>query len=198
MENATVAPKVIAIMGVPGTGKTTLACHLAAALHGVPIVSADIVKAFMLASNPDDAETDTVSYQAWRLVGEHTLDSIEEGLTKHSYPIFRKCVEVVNVLARKHSIIVVEGVHVLPKFLPDFRPYTITPIIMTNQNLEVAFRIKSKHRLNNENPWHSNTHTLQCIQKYFLDEVLSLDGALQIDFSSGIANNVQMVMSYVL
>lgn len=164
---------LIIITGVPGTGKSTTASYLSQHFDGVPIVSTDIIRAFVISNQINDSVwLNNTSHQAWKEFGVKTEQTITEGFIKHSIAVFDYTYPLVDQLFKTYSLVILEGVHICQKILDECqqRYDLVIPIyIPIDSNNHIAWlEHKMKMRISQKNNWIDNYDILETLDRYFL------------------------------
>ena len=153
---------IIAIVGIPGSGKTSLANKLSSELAGIPVLNTDIVKAAYEDENPQILSK--VSHNAWELMGSYSELNVKEGYTLFSKTLFRYTYSLAKKLLNTYTTVIIEGMGIDIPALSDIEEDVIC-IFLTNDNIEKSYLDKLKYRVNKINNWEIRKDILKIIEK---------------------------------
>lgn len=164
--------KIILVMGIPGSGKTTFANKLSTMMSGIPVICTDIVKAAYEDKSP--VILSKVSHTAWELIGDCTDENIVKGYQVFSKELFKFAYNLAKKMLNTYNTVIIEGLGIDVSVLDDLPEYVIK-IFLVNQNKEEAYQKKLIFRNSKINNWKENEKALCCIEKYIETSLVEYD-----------------------
>lgn len=190
---------VIAIIGVPGAGKTTLANCLACQLGGPPVVSTDLIRTCALSMGVSDPWLDHVSHHAWKLLGECTPANVLNGYRLHARAVMRTTQEVLRSLTVSYRLVLVEGVHLTTESLDDLANLGhVIPVFLRCTDPDATYRRKARLRHSGGTSWSASLEVIQLIQDYLISSLKDYSGVIRIPDGATVSANARRVMRRVL
>lgn len=178
--------KLILIGGVPGTGKTTIAYHLALTLKIDKVLSTDMIKLFTKTYCKNyDKYLYTTTHEAYKLENLSIID----GYLKHSKVINDQVLKVLDNI--KDKVIIIEGstlnrdlLNIIDKDKYEFVYLNLTLPI---EDLKKRYKLKSKLRKSN---WLENITIIEEISNYLLKDNINI-------LNNDIDKTLERIIKYV-
>lgn len=167
---------LITIIGLPGTGKTTMANKLSIAMAGIPVISTDIVKAIYRSTGHE--VLGLTSHTAWQLFGECTDDNIIKGFELQAEILYRYSLNISESLFKTYNTVVVEGLGIDLKKYNELRNYKKILIYLKNSRIDIAYKNKLQYRNDKNNNWYAHQSVLKVIDSYIQNKISYIDGAV--------------------
>lgn len=178
--------KLILIGGVPGTGKTTIAYHLALKLGIDKVVSVDMIKAMTRAyQDLFPPYVFTTTHEAYKLEGI----SVIEGFLKHSEAVNRVLFDVVHQIHDK--VILLEGATInreVLKFI-DSDKYEVSYINLYLDKEELIKRYEMKNKLR-KGKWLENIEVIREISDYLMVDNFNIE-------NKNLEETIERIVEYV-
>ncbi|WDH83332.1 AAA family ATPase [Paenibacillus urinalis] len=178
----TLTNTLIALYGVPGTGKSTAAACLSMRFDGALVISTDIIRAFAVSQGMEQSVwLNRTSHDAWQLLGNKTETNVLEGFRRHSEAVLMLIEPMLEQLFRKHKLVILEGVHMTQELLGrvSTRAGRLLPVYLGIDESIHGRRLEKKasSRVQADNVWQRNYDVLQTIDGY----LMSLDHEHKIE-----------------
>jgi 2-phosphoglycerate kinase len=171
-------PKLILIMGAPGTGKTTLAIRLAASYNIDQLVSTDILRTILrgVCDKKKNKILFTVTHEAWQLYGAKTYENIYKGFLEHCTCLYPHLKHIISKAREEGRDLIIEGAHILPfnYELLDIEGFNVYPILLQVNNDEQLlnrYDLKNNSRIVKYDGWKSNFDIIRYNEKQTLSHI---------------------------
>lgn len=171
---------IIAVIGIPGSGKTSFANKLSTELFGIPVINTDLIKAIYEAEN--EYILSKVSHSAWELVGECSKENIIKGYDIFSKTLFQYAYSLAKKLLNTYTVVIIEGMGINLPDLSEVNENTIC-VLFTNQNKEKSYSDKLKFRANKINNWVQKKEILEEIENYLFDNYVKIQKSAFFEIS---------------
>ena len=178
--------KLILIGGVPGTGKTTIAYHLALKFKIDKVISLDTLKLYAKTFNNNfNKYIFTTTHEAYKLENIPIID----GYLKHSNEINKLLIKTLDNI--KDNIIIIEGSTINKNIinLLDKDKYEIIyfNLYLDSKELIERYKLKSKIR---KSTWIENIKNIEEINNYLLKDNLSF-------YNKDLKETLERITNYV-
>lgn len=160
---------VIAISGMPGSGKTTLAISLAKELQIEEIVHTDVLKTFFKCTDPFSIACG-VSHNCWKLFGKPTKKNILKGYKEHTNAYEKLLIAYVKEMEKMGKDIIIEGVQISPNIFNNLPIKNKIYFYLTCNPKERKKRLsqkQSRRRIYNPH-WDKNVSYMETIDSHII------------------------------
>lgn len=154
---------IIFLGGIPGSGKTTLAYHLASIYKIDKVISLDVLKNVLkeFITEENEPYIYTTTHEAYKIENLSILD----GFIKHTKVInsyFQKLIKRFN----NEKFLIVEGATITKEFLSYFENYNVIYFnLYVEESDELIKRYQAKMR-NRKGEWINNLDNILLINEY--------------------------------
>ena len=157
---------IIAIIGIPGSGKTSFANKLSTEFAGIPILNTDVLKTIY---EPENKEIlSKVSHNSWELAGEYSTEDIRKGYAIFSRTLFQYTYSIAKKMLNTYTTVIAEGMGIDIVDLADLEENVIC-VLLTNYDRDKSYSDKIKFRINKTNNWEKRKEILSEIENYLFD-----------------------------
>ena len=182
---------LVLIVGIPGTGKTTLANALSSRMSGVPCINTDVIKAAYEDEAPEVLTKS--SHTAWKLFGECTEENIIKGYRLLAQELFRFSLTVAEKLFETYNTVIIEGLGIDLEKIPA-ENYGVVIFYLTNKMRSDGYKNKIRYRNDKNNNWEKNKDVLKVVENYLVEKLRTLDNVYEVEVTDAALDDVMKML----
>lgn len=194
--------KLVHIVGIPGSGKTTFANAIATHIGINQILATDFVKSVASFYEPKNKFLSTKTHTAWKLIGGCTNKNIITGYKKHLVELRKPLYSVIDEWIEGEKHLIIEGVHIdmnlFNKYSIKCKSILFFLEVSPEQHSKLLDQKLTKQTANGSyKEWIKNKEYMQSIQKFIKDKFSNKNDVVILKNNSSLGNLIKSAKPYI-